>query len=145
MSLSASIKIELQYPSVTEIIDCLICSGWSIYDEDSCINFLPINDNEYYSWTKEKLTNDQFRSLIEAKEDQKEVIGVLLYKDNICGTSVLFLPSNEIVFSCDINRKVIELQNGNSFTDINWYVNELVAPLINKGYKILNFDYSETR
>lgn len=145
MSLSASIKIELQGSKLTEIIDCLICSGWSIYDEDNNVNFLPINDNGYFSWTKEKLTVDQFYSLIATKEEKNEVIGVLLYKYNMCGTSVLFLPSHEIIFSCDINRRVIHLQNKNSFTDINWYVNELVAPLINKGYKILNFEYSEIR
>lgn len=145
MSLSADITIELQILDVIDIIDCLIGNGWDIHDAEGKISFLPVDDNGYYSWSTEYLTDIQMKSIIKAKSEKKETIGFSFYKDNVCGTNILFLTSNEIIISCDINRKIIQLKDGVTFTDVNWYINEFVAPLIVKGYRILKFEYTEIR
>lgn len=145
MSLSAAIKIELNTVDVIDIVECLICNGWSIRDAEGKISFLPVDDNEYYSWSAEFLTDVQLKLIIKSKLVKKEVIGLFFYKDNVCYTNILFLPSSEIIVNCDINRKIIQSKDGIMFTDVNWYINEVIVPLIINGYQVRRFEYIEIR
>lgn len=107
MSLSAGITVELNTVDIVDIIECLTGSGWSIRDKEGKVNFLPVGDDENYSWSAEFMSDVRVRSMIKAKSERNETVGLMLYRDNECGSCLLFLPSGEMVVSCDINRRVI--------------------------------------
>ncbi|HOQ01556.1 MAG TPA: hypothetical protein PK604_12200 [Acetivibrio clariflavus] len=55
------------------------------------VSFLPLGDNDDYDWQSEEIDLEQLMDIIDKKEKQNEVIGVILYWDkSSIGMQLLF-------------------------------------------------------
>lgn len=147
MSLDTSINIKLKKGD--EIIDAitllkdLISGGWNIINNNS-ISYLPIGDDGDYDWQEEDMPIDDFFKIVRTKEENNEIIGVILrWEDSEIGGSFLIYSNLEITFSICINRKRIKLSSNEEITDINWYIERLVILLKSKNYIVESFSYEE--
>ena len=133
MSRSISIDVKLasdQKISACSIIETLIKLGWNPIIDGS-INYLPINDNDMYNWTKEQMSVNQLLEISEIKERNKEVIGVDMYwDDSSIGICLLIFDSGNISFDLSINRKYID--ESIQLIDFNWYASKILPGLYNE-------------
>ena len=148
MSLDISINIKLarkgdkKIDTVT-LLKNLISGGWNIVNNNS-ISYLPIGDDGDYDWQEDEMTIDDFFNIVRIKEENSEVIGVMIrWKDSEIGGSFLIYSNLEMTFSICINRKKIKLGNNEEITDINWYIERLIILLKSKNYIVESFSYEE--
>ena len=148
MSLDISINIKLarkgdkKIDTVT-LLKNLISGGWNIVNNNS-ISYLPIGDEGDYDWQEDEMTIDDFFNIVRIKEENSEVIGVMIrWKDSEIGGSFLIYSNLEMTFSICINRKKIKLGNNEEITDINWYIERLIILLKSKNYIVESFSYEE--
>ena len=129
MSISASIDIILKkFSSLTAVcvINTLLENGWKMEKENK-VSFLPLNDNGMYEWKNENIQKYDLIQIIEQKEIEKEVIGLVFYwKDTNIGISMLIFSCNEISFNLNINRIKLELDTHADITDVSWYLKRIM-------------------
>ncbi|WP_017692552.1 hypothetical protein [Paenibacillus sp. PAMC 26794] len=119
MSVSSSIEICLskQLSGMT-ILSKLEKYGWS-YNDHGHATFLPIGDDDDYSWQHVSIPKEELFKILSTKEKQRELIGVgMTWKDTNIGDTFLMSP--------DINRKVVEVESYSNINDINWYMTKLI-------------------
>lgn len=112
--------------------------GWGFADNQ--MEYLPIHDNDMFDWKKESLSLEKLFSVISQKQSIGELIGVVLYH-NYSDKGITFLARNtkEINLSIDINRQKVN----DEYTDISWYIMNIVAELEKSGCIIEYFEYRE--
>jgi len=141
MSRYISIDIKLtsnERTSIRAILKTLVESGWNPMI-DGLINYLPINDNEMYNWTKEKISVDQLYEIVESKEQKQETIGVdMCWEDSNVGISLLAYNPNEISLGLDVNRKYID--DSTHLIDFNWYATRILLALC-KSYHVSQYKF----
>ncbi len=148
MSLDTSINMKLARKGdkkidVITLLKDLISGGWNIINNNS-ISYLPIGDDGDYDWQENDMILDDFFNIVRTKEENSEVIGVMLrWKESEIGGSFLIYSNLEITFSICINRKKIKLGNNEEMTDINWYIERLIILLKSKNYIVESFSYEE--
>lgn len=140
MSRSASLSLDcsLYSSSITNIITLFNKIGWGFIDNQ--MEYLPVNDNDMFDWQKEPLSLEKLFSVISQKQNIGEMIGVILYH-NKSDKGVLFLArdTKDILLVIDINRERIN----NKYTDISWYIENIVAELEKCGCIIEKYEFSE--
>jgi hypothetical protein len=78
-------------------------------------------------------------SLLDKKQIANEIGGIELYfDDSDTGINVLFFPNSRISISLSINRRKIS----NRYTDINWYIENLLLPMKEK-LSVESFSFTE--
>lgn len=127
MSISSSIEIALSKPVARMIIlQKLEEFGWS-YNDHGKVTFLPVGDVDDFDWQQECIPLEDLYKILAKKDDQKELIGVVMtWKDTSIGGTFLIRENSTIIFSPDINRRVLKAESYNKITDINWYMTKLV-------------------
>lgn len=132
---------------ITDIIKLFNKIGWVFKNEK--MEYLPLNDDDMYSWQHEPLSYDKLFSIISQKQKNGETIGVNLYHDK-SDSGITFLAKNtdEILLGLDINRKTIdgvfsEIPLGGNYTDISWYIINIVAELEKSGCILELIKYQE--
>jgi len=132
MGREAYLTINYKFSSdrILDIIKILVKSGWSYYHNNGYVEYLPIGDNDDYDWQSEQISLDEIEKIIINKQEQKETIGInLYYHSNKCGISILTESEGKFLFDLDIDRKTLN----KGVTDIAWYYNTIIIPLINSG------------
>lgn len=123
------------------LLDLLCEEGWSIENENGNIEYLPIGDNDSFSWKEENITYTELRKIIKQKQQEKELIGVCLYnKDTNHGISLLAKNLDEVIFSIDINRKTIGKER-DSLTDFEWYFSNIIMILNKKASFLFSYKF----
>lgn len=132
---------------ITNIIKLFNEIGWVFKNEK--MEYLPLNDGDMYCWQEESLSYDKLFSIVSQKQKNGEQIGVILYHNNSDkGTTFLANNTDEILLCLDINRKVIdgdfsEISWGGDYTDISWYIINIVAELEKAGCVLEQIKYEE--
>ncbi len=132
---------------ITNIIKLFNEIGWVFKNEK--MEYLSLNDGDMYCWQEESLSYDKLFSIVSQKQKNGEQIGVILYHNNSDkGTTFLANNTDEILLCLDINRKVIdgdfsEISWGGDYTDISWYIINIVAELEKAGCVLEQIKYEE--
>lgn len=142
MSISASIDLAINTtisPLILAIIGILLDAGWGFkYEQFS--SYLPLGDNDDFDWKIEKIEDINLLEILAEKEKSGELIGVaMVWKNTGSGGTFLFHSDGSISINLSINRKKIE----EKFTDVNWYIDKLISPLIEAKIIIESFVFSE--
>lgn len=148
MSISSSIDILLwnnkNYKlSILDLIDSMLNNNWKIIKSEK-ICYLPLEDDDLFEWTESVLTENQLKEIVKQKEIKKEIIGIIFYwKNTDIGISMLMFQDNQITFSLDINRVVIDSVEQMNLTDVNWYIKRIIPCLNTEKFKIQNIKFSQ--
>ena len=127
MSKSVCIDIELRenhsLSNAKGVIKSFLKNGWEIRRENK-IYYLPIDD-EMFNWQEENITDEKLFQIIEQKELQNEIVGLVFYF-NSCdtGVSMLMFSHNKISFSLNIERLKLNLKE--DVTNVNWYLRRII-------------------
>ena len=125
--------------SITKIIDALNKIGWN-YSKDGQIEYLPLNDNDCFDWQKDSLSTEELFSIIDQKQEQNELCGVVLYhKTTDRGITMLVRNTKEIMLNIDVNRKTIYQE----FTDVSWYIEMIFAKLKDISCNVESIKFNE--
>lgn len=128
MSISSSIDLQLSEKEnssnfVIKSIFELTSLGWIFLEEDM-ICYLPPNDNDEFNWVQESISKDYFFKIIQEKEANKELIGVVMTWENSgSGGQFLFYPDKTVSINLSINRQMHKKLN---WTNVNWYIERLI-------------------
>lgn len=140
MSREAWLSINCSYYSndIANIIMLFNKIGWGFVDNK--MEYLPVNDNDMFAWQEEPLSLEKLFSIISQKQNNGELIGVILYH-NKSDKGIDFLASDtkKINLGLNINRKKIN----NKYTDISWYIVNIVAELEKCGCLIEYYEFQE--
>ncbi len=146
MSIDASLELHCQYKdkNVDEIVKLLTYIGWTIFDNDGKITYLPLYDNDEFNWKKEEISEDTLLKIILEKVENQETVGIVLHWGRTgIGISMLFQSFNDILISLNIHRKTIVSGDLSSPTDVNWYVENIIIPLRKFGCIIESYKFEE--
>lgn len=132
MSIDALIKVKLAYYngklSSIKIIQMLLDGGWTFNDYGAS-SYLPLGEKEGFGWIiQEDITHDSLMKILEKKELEGEVVGIIMtWQDTNVGGSFLFRSNNELSINLSVNRKTIVNDSMFEITDINWYLFKLLS------------------
>jgi len=127
MSTSASIDVQLKEKNLSciEIIKQMQNKGWNL-EKNGKTSFLPYND-DMYNWEEDYISEEELYNLLEKKQEEKEIIGLVLYwKETNIGIDMLFLDRQNISFGLNCNRVCLDLEGMNNITDVNWYLSRIL-------------------
>ena len=139
--------------SQVKIIQMLVANGWSLHNKNGYAIYLPMNDDEMFSWESSKEDFLSILEILKKKEEVGELIGISLYWQNtdIGGTALLW-NSEEIKksniqtpfsFSFSSERRLLVNNDDMKITDVNWYLKRLL-PIFNKEETLIeSFAYEE--
>ncbi|MCE7980719.1 MAG: hypothetical protein DYG89_05960 [Caldilinea sp. CFX5] len=146
MSRSSSIDIQYYADGVTanKVLTLLLSAGWNLNDFGR-ISFLPLGDNGRFDWLSLPYDDDGVKhvlSVLQTKEQANEMLGVILqWKDSESGGIALLRSDQSISFTISINRRT--LPNLGEITDIQWYLTNLLTPLLEHNIVIESIEWSE--
>ena len=133
-----TIDCSLYSDSIATIIKLFNEIGW-VYT-DNQMEYIPLNDNDMFVWVKEQLSFESLFSTIAQKQDAEELIGIALYhKDSNIGITILTRNTKAINISLNINKKKLDEQ----YTDVSWYVKNIIVMLEEMGCIIENYTFQE--
>lgn len=131
MAREAFIKLKCicERKDICYFMDLLCTEGWTIYNENGNMEYLPLGDDEDFGWQEEKASSEILKEIIQMKQQQNEFIGIrLFYKESPYGISILARSMDEVVISIDVNRKTVGTAR-NSLTDFEWYFSTIIMIL----------------
>lgn len=133
-----TIDCSLYSSSIAEIILAFNKIGWG-YSEN-VIEYLPLHDDDMFEWKSEHITIEELLSIVTNKQECGELCGVALYhQGSDKGIHLLAGNTKEITVNITINRKII----CGDFTDISWYIENIVAKLEEIGCLVQSLVYNE--
>lgn len=135
---SFTIDCSLYSNSIAEIILAFNKIGWGY--SDNVIEYLPLHDDDMFEWKSENITIEELLSIVTNKQECGELCGVALYHQGFDkGIHLLAGNTKEITVNIIVNRKTI----CGDFTDISWYIENIVAKLEEIGCLVQSLVYSE--
>jgi hypothetical protein len=135
------ISLSIRKPRfISQVLSSLLSSGW-VYVLDGNVTFLPKGDNGNYEWQSEPVAQFDLYSYVADLENNGETVGITLMngEDEVGGDLLLF-SDGKIIFSIQINRKIA----GHGFTDIDWYLRQLVVPITKAGFELESLEFHES-
>lgn len=162
MSLETSIDLRIVENTLkqsaitpTKILLTLMNNGWNLQIQDGNILYLPIGDNDRFSWTAHKMSVDDLMQIVEEKEKLNELIGIKIRWQDTDIDGALLLSTNEAMEKnetfanmslCLENRKILKTTyNHLEITDVNWYLERLMPIFTQKEMFIEMLNYNEYR
>jgi hypothetical protein len=127
----------------SEIIETLRKYGWTDNDHGSN-TYLSMTNNGEFTWERTPLMDRKdVLNLLSEKEKREEAIGIVLLWDDtgIGGSFVFDKKKRRVSVSLMVNRKVLERY---PVTDISWYLDRLVPPLLQKGYSLESIQWTDS-
>ena len=138
-----TINCERYSKKVIDIINAFSNAGWTYYNKNNMVHYLPLGDNDDFYWNEDDLSEKRLYDLIECKQVRNELIGLDMYYENSdIGITVLARDTKEINLNLDINRKTIE-NSRESFTDVGWYFSYILIKLKESGCLIDDIRFEE--
>lgn len=64
---------------LVDIIDLFKEIGWTYYNPEHKIEYLPLGDDDDYDWQIESMSDRKLKKLLKKKQENKEIIGISLY------------------------------------------------------------------
>lgn len=131
MAREATIELNCicEQKSIMFLINSLCDGGWTVYNAQNQIKYLPIGDNDDFDWKEERLSYEELKNIVEDKQQKNELVGVCLYyKGTSYGIDLLLRNLQEVIVSIDINRKKIG-EERDSLTDFEWYFSRIIKIL----------------
>lgn len=61
------------------LIDLLCNEGWTVYNENENIEYLPIGDDEDFCWQEDNISYEELRNIVEMKQQRNEFVGIHLF------------------------------------------------------------------
>lgn len=130
MSRSADIDFWFSDPvTIASTLKGLGVAGWGP-EEPLGVSYFVEEDGDP-DWERGDSSNvDSIQSLLDAPENADALVGISIYsKTEQRGGSLLFFPGRtQVSFMPSIDRK--PLVEGSKMTDMGWYLNQLLAPLL---------------
>lgn len=131
MSVSASLDISIvkneRYPfCAKDLLSQMMRKNWGVMHQGK-VCYLPLGDT-LFEWTEKRISQSKLMEMIEQKEQDNEIIGLMLYwKNTDIGISMLIFPDAKIIFQFMSNR--VKLENAFYFdmTDVNWYLERILC------------------
>ncbi len=142
MAREASIELNCfcERKGITYIIDLLCKGGWTVYNENRNIEYLPIGDDDDFCWQEDNISYEKLIDIIELKQQTNELVGVNLYYEGTShGISLLLRDIKNVIISIDINRNTIG-GGRDSLTNFEWYFSKLIL-ILNQDESLL-FSYT---
>lgn len=94
---------------------------------------------------EKSISVDEIKKIIDKKQRQSEIVGVnLFFNDSGVGMSLLAYTTSKIMFSLNINRKVVG-NTKDKITDITWYFNNIIIKLQENNCNIDYFQIEDYR
>lgn len=146
MSRSSSIDIRFYAPnqSCYEILQLWLDSDWHLNDFGN-ISFLPVGDDGSFEWVNLPYHEDNLTYVLDVlrtKQSLNELLGIhLQWKKTEIGGIFLLYPDKTFSFIANINRRI--LPDLMQITDVNWYLDKLLTPLLASDIKIETVTWSE--
>lgn len=128
-----------EHKEIMFLIDSLCSGGWTVFNQNKQIEYLPVGDNDNYSWQEESISYEELRRIVELKQERNELVGVVLfYEGTSYGINLLLRDLQNVLISIDINRNRIG-EERDSLTNFEWYFSKLIR-ILNQD-KSLSFSY----
>jgi hypothetical protein len=139
---SLDIEYSAEDISIKDVLQFYLTAGWNL-DDHGKITFLPVGDKGDFKWSKLELSEvESLYSAMDEKETCEEIIGVvLMWKKSMVGVTGLFYRDRKISFVLNVNRK--QLRGCDEYTDVNWYIQRIIPPLISGGVNIISAAWQE--
>jgi hypothetical protein len=146
MSVTASIDFRIAENktkiAIRKIVEYFLDFGWSLND-DGKVTYLPSGDEDF-DWRSESIQYDTLIKIFEAKERNKETIGIILtWKETGVGGQFLFWENGDFSVNLNVNRKMIEYEGTYNSTDVSWYLIRLLPALLKSEVIIENITFQE--
>ena len=145
MANSAGMDVEfLRPPTLRVAIDALIASGWSPAI-DGCIQYIPpgTRTRTDWEWQPEGCWPRVLELLEENTSDGEANCLRMRFETTLFEATFEFFPGGDITIDCGAFRP--RLQKCCGFTDTNWLLLHIAAPLANVGAIIDKICFSEIR
>ena len=114
--------------------------GWSIYNQQGKVEYLPIGDDDEYDWQCEEMSEIKLYDVISKKIGNKEQIGVnLFYKNGIEGISIMAYSTDQITLGISVNRRIVK----EKYTDMIWYLENIIYKFFDIGVRLLSYKLEE--
>lgn len=147
MSVESTIYVTIsseQDASIVQVIKLLLKNGWSIFDTQKRVSYLPLHDDDLFDWNVSTLSEREVLHLLEQKEDIGEIIGLSLYwSDGMTGIILLAYNLENMQFITEINRKTVTTYDNQKRTDQEWYLKRIIEPLKSSGLLIKSYKFEE--
>ena len=128
---------------IIDVIKLLRECGWNFYNDEKCIEYLALGDNDDFDWQKKFLFQNELEELINKKQDEFEQVGLSWYYDySDEGLTLLAKSTKVIIINLNINRRTV-LNDRESITDIGWYFNNIIQRLMERGCAIDYIKFEE--
>ncbi len=115
---------------LTDIMDLLKKIGWTYYNPNHKIEYLPLGDDGEYDWQEGSMSDNEIKKLLNKKQKNKELIGISLYCSYSSeGFDFIARNTKEITLCLVINRRLLKSGNNVDSTDIGWYVKNIIHKL----------------
>ena len=111
------------------LIESLCDAGWTVFNSNGKIEYLPFGDDEDFCWCEDVITEDELKKIISSKQNNNELCGVnLFYRGTDHGVSLLARNIEEVMVSISINRKTIS-EGNDALSDVEWYFSKIIKVL----------------
>jgi hypothetical protein len=129
--------------SVHELIVVLMESGWRLGCGDQ-IMYLPVGELDYDWAIAPKSLEKRVFEVIRQKDDLREEVGLdMVWMDTSSGGTMRATSGQkELSLSVDIHRR--SLSDCDGLTDVSWYIERFVAPLVRKGYHLERMEFADS-
>jgi hypothetical protein len=123
------------------VLDALLGGGWKLRDIKG-VSFLEEDDLDGSSWRVFDLsvTRREVLEIVRRRDDHDLPGGVvLLFGDEEIGGNFLWTGQRTLIVSPTVNRKLLP----SGWSDVNWYLDRLVAPLEFSGFRLESIEFHE--
>lgn len=127
----------------SNIIDCLVSSGWGLFSNDNNIIYTDIGDNDNFNFVAKNIDQDDFYKIVDQKQMQGETIALaMFYLESNCKyrIDVIITSDLEVIVSPDDLTKKM-LSDKIDLLDVNWYFSKILPNLTNKKMSVESFSF----
>ena len=145
MGREASITMDcsLYLNCICDIVELFPKIGWSWYNADGEVNYLPVGVQDTFEWESCNLTKAEIKTIIKEKELKRETVGITLYHEKSdAGFDFLAQKTSEISLVLDINRRLLG-DKRKSNTDVSWYIKNIIQKLEEENCIISYYEFCE--
>lgn len=126
--------------SLVDVLKVFQHIGWQIFNPQNKVEYLPVGDDDNYDWQVDEISESEVFDIISNKIALKEQVGINLYFSyGIEGVSLLAYDTKQIMLSLNINKLTVK----DRYTDMSWYIENIIYKLLNYGVKISSYKIEE--
>ena len=140
MSIDAGLVVKGDFSDISAVLRCFEESGLELYSPGGTVEMIVSRDDSF-TWGDIHIPHDELYARAAEHDIIKSAFGIMLFKNGSKFTSILIVSDDEIIISCDINRKTY-FYGDTELTDVNFFIEMLVVPLM-RNFSASGFEYME--